>query len=116
MALKINKKMIDEEEIIIIKEIRVENKDNKNKNEYYYKNRENKINYQKEYNKNRGEKISEYNKNYYEENREKILEKAKKIIKCECGLEIKLFNLNSHKKTKKHNKLCSLLCENEFNK
>lgn len=69
---------------------------------YYYRNRERKLEYQKKYNKEQGDKIKNYNKDYYQKRREEILEKAKTKIICECGCEVQLFNMNSHKKTKKH--------------
>jgi hypothetical protein len=69
---------------------------------YYYRHREQKIEYQKKYNRDQGEKIKNYNKDYYQKRREEILEKAKTKITCECGCEVQLFNMNSHKKTKKH--------------
>ena len=69
---------------------------------YYYKNRDKKLEYQKKYNKEQGDKIKNYNKDYYQKRREEILEKAKTKITCECGCEVQLFNMNSHKKTKKH--------------
>jgi len=69
---------------------------------YYYRNRERKLEYQKKYNKEQGDKIKNYNKEYYQKRREEILEKAKTKIICECGCEVQLFNMNSHKKTKKH--------------
>jgi len=69
---------------------------------YYYKNRDKKLEYQKKYNKEQGDKIKNYNKDYYQKRREEILEKAKTKIICECGCEVQLFNMNSHKKTKKH--------------
>jgi hypothetical protein len=72
------------------------------KNGYYYRNRERKLDYQKKYNKEQGDKIKNYNKDYYQKRREEILEKAKTKIICECGCEVQLFNMNSHKKTKKH--------------
>ena len=71
-------------------------------NGYYYRNREKKLEYQKRYNKEQGDKIKNYNKEYYQKKREEILEKAKTKIICECGCEVQLFNMNSHKKTKKH--------------
>jgi len=74
------------------------------KNGYYYRNRERKLEYQKKYNKEQGDKIKNYNKDYYQKRREEILEKAKTKIMCECGCEVQLFNVNSHKKTKKHAK------------
>ena len=72
------------------------------KNGYYYRNREKKLEYQKNYNREQGDKIKNYNKDYYQKRREEILEKAKTKITCECGCEVQLFNMNSHKKTKKH--------------
>lgn len=74
------------------------------KNGYYYRNREKKLEYQKNYNREQGDKIKNYNKDYYQKRREEILEKAKTKITCECGCEVQLFNMNSHKKTKKHAK------------
>ena len=69
---------------------------------YYYKNRDKKLEYQKKYNREQGDRIKNYNKDYYQKRREEILEKAKTKIICECGCEVQLFNMNSHKKTKKH--------------
>ena len=69
---------------------------------YYYRNRVKKLEYQKNYNREQGDKIKNYNKDYYQKRREEILEKAKTKIMCECGCEVQLFNMNSHKKTKKH--------------
>lgn len=69
---------------------------------YYYRNRDKKLEYQKKYNREQGDKIKNYNKDYYQKRREEILEKAKTKIICECGCEVQLFNMNSHKKTKKH--------------
>jgi hypothetical protein len=74
------------------------------KNGYYYRNREKKLEYQKNYNRDQGDKIKNYNKDYYQKRREEILEKAKTKIMCDCGCEVQLFNMNSHKKTKKHTK------------
>jgi hypothetical protein len=74
-------------------------------NEYYYRHREQKLEYQKKYNKERGEIIKDYNKDYYMKQREKILAKAKTKVMCECGCEVQLFNMNCHKKTKKHIRL-----------
>ncbi len=70
--------------------------------EYYYKHREEKLEYQKNYNRQKGDAIKDYNKNYYMKRREEILEKARTKVTCECGCIVQLFNMNSHKKTKKH--------------
>ena len=81
------------------------------KSGYYYRNRERKLEYQKKYNKEQGDKIKNYNKDYYQKRREEILEKAKMKITCDCGCEVQLFNMNSHKKTKKHAKALQRLLE-----
>jgi len=78
------------------------NGDENEKCGYYYRNRDKKLEYQKNYNREQGDKIKNYNKDYYQKRREEILEKAKTKIICECGCEVQLFNMNSHKKTKKH--------------
>jgi len=70
--------------------------------EYYYKHREEKLEYQKNYNRQKGDAIKDYNKNYYMKRREEILEKARTKVTCDCGCVVQLFNMNSHKKTKKH--------------
>jgi hypothetical protein len=78
------------------------NKDRNKLDEYYYQHREEKLEYQKNYNRQKGDAIKDYNKSYYVKRREEILEKAKTKITCECGCVVQLFNMNSHKKTKKH--------------
>ena len=70
--------------------------------EYYYRHRDEKLEYQKHYNRQKGDAIKDYNKSYYVKRREEILEKARTKITCECGCVVQLFNMNSHKKTKKH--------------
>jgi hypothetical protein len=77
-------------------------KDRNKLHEYYYQHREEKLEYQKNYNRQKGDAIKDYNKSYYMKRREEILEKAKTKITCECGCVVQLFNMNSHKKTKKH--------------
>jgi len=79
--------------------------DRDKQNEYYYRHREEKLEYQKKYNKEREEKIKDYNKDYYNKQREKILAKAKTKVLCDCGCEVQLFNMNCHKKTRKHLRL-----------
>ena len=88
--------------IILIDKHKEEDDEDEKKNGYYYKNRDKKLEYQKKYNKEQGDKIKNYNKDYYQKRRQEILEKAKTKIMCECGCEVQLFNMNSHKKTKKH--------------
>ena len=80
-----------------------DNKAERNKfDEYYYQHREEKLEYQKNYNRQKGDAIKDYNKSYYMKRREEILEKARTKVTCECGCVVQLFNMNSHKKTKKH--------------
>ena len=88
--------------IILIDKHKEQDDEDEKKNGYYYKNRDKKLEYQKKYNKEQGDKIKNYNKDYYQKRRQEILEKAKTKIMCECGCEVQLFNMNSHKKTKKH--------------
>ena len=85
-----------------------EEEDRDKSTEYYYKHRDQKLEYQKNYNRQKGDSIKEYNKSYYMKRREEILEKAKTKITCECGCEVQLFNMNSHKKTKKHLRMLAL--------
>jgi hypothetical protein len=92
-------------------EAEAEAEGNGEKSGYYYRNRERKLEYQKKYNKEQGDKIKNYNKDYYQKRREEILEKAKMKITCDCGCEVQLFNMNSHKKTKKHSKALQRLLE-----
>jgi hypothetical protein len=87
-----------------------ESKEIRNKStEYYYKHREEKLEYQKNYNRQKGDAIKDYNKNYYMKRREEILEKARTKVTCECGCVVQLFNMNSHKKTKKHVRYLEML-------
>ena len=48
-----------------------------------------------------------HSKEYYEKNKEKINEKSKTKITCECGCEICKDCLNRHMKSKKHIDLMS---------
>ena len=77
-------------------------KDRNKLDEYYYQHRAEKLEYQKNYNRQKGDAIKDYNKSYYMKRREEILEKARTKVTCECGCVVQLFNMNSHKKTKKH--------------
>ena len=100
--IKINDDVKGEVEVEVEVEAEAEAEGDGEKSGYYYRNRERKLEYQKKYNKEQGDKIKNYNKDYYQKRREEILEKAKTKIICECGCEVQLFNMNSHKKTKKH--------------
>ena len=87
--------------------------DSEYKKYYYYKNKENILLKKKEYDKNNKEKLKEYCKenklrisNYHKEyqikNREKIEEKRKVKVTCECGSICRKDGFSDHKKTKKH--------------
>jgi len=57
----------------------------------------------KEYRHDNKERISQYKKKYHENNREKILERAKlNLHNCECGSTIRYAEKSRHFKTKKH--------------
>ena len=45
---------------------------------------------------------SEYKKQHYQLNREKILERKKEKITCECGAVVSRRHLSKHKRSKKH--------------
>jgi len=90
---------------------------NQSRKEYYQNNKTKLLNQNKEYYQNNKTKVSNIHKEYYESNKTKILDykkqyrldnkdliKKKKdvLIKCECGCEIKKYNLKLHKQTKKH--------------
>ena len=69
---------------------------------YCYKYYKEKI---KEYKQKNEEKVKEWKKKDYQKNREKILEKNRQKITCECGCIISSGAMREHKKTKKHIKL-----------
>jgi hypothetical protein len=100
-----------EADTVVDAETEVDTEVETGKNGYYYRNRERKLEYQKNYNREQGDKIKNYNKDYYQKKRDEILEKAKTKIICECGCEVQLFNMNSHKKTKKHAKALLAISE-----
>jgi hypothetical protein len=54
------------------------------------------------YNKEIYQKYKETKKNYYLRNRERILEKNKQRVKCECGVEVCKYVLPKHQKTWTH--------------
>lgn len=39
---------------------------------------------------------------YYDKHKPQVLEKARRIVKCECGFEVRYSNLSSHKKSNSH--------------
>ena len=78
----------------------------KNNKEKLYKWRENNKGYYKEYiekwRKNNKEKVKEYKIKHYQENRDKISEKNKVKVICNCGCEIRKDKLVRHMKSQKH--------------
>jgi hypothetical protein len=69
----------------------------------YYENNKKIINEKsKEYYEKNAEIIKNKVKNYYEKNKDKINEKNKEKITCECGCEIVKNHLSRHMKTQKH--------------
>ena len=46
--------------------------------------------------------VHEYNKKYYEENKDKLLERAKDTVVCQCGKNITKSNFSKHLKTPIH--------------
>ena len=39
---------------------------------------------------------------YYDQHKPHVLEKARRIVTCECGFQVKYSNLCSHKKSASH--------------
>ena len=92
------------------KEYYQDNKDKINQisKEYHSKNQNN-IDYQnkrKEYSEKNKDKVSQMKKEYYKKNKEKILEKMKEKnkekITCECGSIIRILTIPRHERSKKH--------------
>ena len=52
----------------------------------------------KEYYEDNKEKIQ----NYREKNKEKIQQQRSTIVKCECGAQVSIANLSTHRKSEKH--------------
>ena len=44
---------------------------------------------------------------YYKKNKEKVLERSKELVKCECGKEVKRNSIYKHYNSKKHKKFIS---------
>ena len=75
---------------------------NKEKSKLYYKNNKDIINKKRE----------NYFKQYNLDNKDKLSEKRKLKIVCDCGFEITKLNLQRHKKSSKHQEyLCGLIKE-----
>ena len=48
------------------------------------------------------QKEREYNHKYYLENKERIMERLKTHVVCECGCSVQKMNMAKHRATKKH--------------
>ena len=70
--------------------------------EYYENNKERLNEIKKQHRKNNPEKYKKYDKTKYENNKEKILQKQREKITCECGAIIARGGIAEHKKTMKH--------------
>ena len=115
MEVKIyNKKYREEDKIKAQKAIyKEEHKEEyKERNALYYINNKEEINKQKKiYQEENKEKISIHRKEYYEQNIEEIRRKDRERnpkVTCECGLQICIKSLSSHKKTATHERFIKL--------
>jgi hypothetical protein len=72
------------------------------KHQYYLNNQEKLKEQQNQYYLNNQDKLKEYQNQYRLNNRDKILEHSKKNITCECGCEIRIYELPRHRKSKIH--------------
>ena len=81
--------------------------------EHYQDNKNKKLEYQKDYQKDNKESIKEYQQNYYKNNKqkcseyakinkEKILERKKIKMTCDCGSVIRKNDFSRHCRSKKH--------------
>jgi len=88
-----------------------------NMNNCHGRNEEKIKEYHKKYYKDNEEQMIEHNKKYYINNKKEHLKKyyydKKEKITCECGCIILNKCLNTHKKSKKHEKLMKILNNNE---
>ena len=75
---------------------------------YYENNREKILNKSKEYCINNRDKCLAYKKKYYNENYTKEYAKKSIIIKCECGEELTKHHLSRHKKSQIHKDLIKM--------
>jgi hypothetical protein len=39
---------------------------------------------------------------YYDKHRPQVLEKARRVVKCDCGFSVRYSNLSAHRKTTPH--------------
>ena len=97
-----NKKYYEENMDNLKEQQKLYYKNNKEKSKLYYENNKHIINKKRE----------NYFKQYNFDNKDKLSEKRKLTIICECGLEITKLNLQRHKKSSKHQTyLCGFLKE-----
>jgi len=73
--------------------------------QYYTVNKAKIIELCKQYKTENKAKIDEYQKQYRTENKAKIVEYQNQKVTCECGCRVTKYNLATHKKTKKHQRL-----------
>ena len=72
---------------------------------YYQNNRERILERRKNYYYNNQESVLERSKIYRENNQEKIKARKKIRVICECGLDVNKDHIARHRKTKKHQQL-----------
>ena len=89
--LNYNKEYYEENKNKILENRKINRENTKEKQKVYYEENKN----------NKLEKV----KIYREEHKVEISEKAKVKLVCECGCTIRKYDMNKHKKTKKHIKL-----------
>tara|TARA_R110001606_G_scaffold140258_1_gene279016 strand:+ start:31 stop:549 length:519 start_codon:yes stop_codon:yes gene_type:complete len=77
----------------------------KQKKKYFEENKDKISEYRKVYYEENKDNKLEYQKVYREEHKVEISQKDKVKLVCECGCEIRKYDMNRHKKTKKHIKL-----------
>ena len=65
-------------------------------------------NYVKNYGNELIEDTTTAEQRYYKKNKEKILNKNKELVKCECGKSVKKNSMFKHKQSKKHKKFLEL--------
>jgi hypothetical protein len=69
---------------------------------YYKENKEKRLEYQTQYYQTNRKKILEYHVEYRQEHRDILLERAKKKVTCECGIEVNCTSLWNHRHSNRH--------------
>jgi len=109
--------------IVLIEELNCKDKNELRYKERYYINSldcinkiknpirsiEEKKEYEKKWVKNNPEKLKEIQKTYYEKVKNKLCEKRKEKIICECGCEVTKVNISIHRKSNRHKLLMEQL-------